>query len=213
MAIPFRPVGVGQNAAMNVLRINFSEALSAIPELHAWDNFNLNSIANKVFVGTTVNEDKPMIGAIGCDVAPSASWWPAAAVAGAAVNNASRLIGNDGYCLLSAAPPGADDDVFFNFDMSFPSDVLPADTVSGCISLTYRFTGAVPSVTWYGNDGGTEGTPIWTSLTTQPKGTNGAATVIKPSDAGGDGEGDVFTIPQTPGTEAFPDEIWVTDAA
>jgi len=77
--------------------------------------------------------------------------------------------------------------------------------------VTYRFTGATPSVTWYGNDGGTEGTPVWTALTTQPKGTNNTATVIRPSDSGGDGVGDVVTIP--PAGEDFPEEIWVTAAA
>ena len=75
MAIPFKPVGVGAIAAKNVFRVNFSQALSAIPELHAWDDFNLNSVAGKIFTGTTVNGDKPMLGAIGCNVAPSAAWW------------------------------------------------------------------------------------------------------------------------------------------
>jgi len=211
MAIPFRPVGIGQVAAFHVFRINFSEDLSAIPELHAWDDFNLNTVAHKIFTGTAGNSNKPMIGAIGASMAPSTSWWPSSASAGAAVDNASRLKGNDGYCLLSAAPPMATDDVFFNFDFSFPSDVLPADSVAFALSVTYRFTGATPSVTWYGNDEGSESVPVWTALTTQPKGTNGSATVIRPSDSGGDGVGDVVTIP--PSSEAFPDEIWVTAAA
>ena len=211
MSIPFRPVGVGQVAAFHVFRINFSEALSAIPELHAWDDFNLNTATHRIFTGTAGNSTKPMIGAIGADAAPSASWWPTTLVAGAALNNASRLKGNDGYCLLAGSSPGANDDVFFNFDFSFPSDALPADTYSFCLSVLYKFTGDVPSVTWYGNDAGSEGTPIWTSLTGQPKGNNGAATVIRPSDAGGDGVGDVVTIP--PSSEAFPDEIWATAAA
>lgn len=211
MAIPFRPVGIGQVAAKNVFRINFSQALSAIPELHAWDDFNLNTVANKVFTGTAVNLNKPMIGAIGADIAPTAAWWPANLVAGAAVNNASRLKGNDGYCLLSAAAPLANGDVFFNFDFRFPSDVLPADTMAFALSLLYKFTGPVPSVTWFGNDGGTELAPVWTALTTQPKGTSSAATVIRPSDAGGDGVGDVVTIPGS--GEAHPAEIWATAAA
>ena len=81
MAIPFRPVGVGAVAAMKVFRINFSQALSQIPELHAWDDFNLNTVTGKIFTGTTVNGNKPMLGAIGCSVAPAANWWPSAAVA------------------------------------------------------------------------------------------------------------------------------------
>jgi hypothetical protein len=211
MAIPFRPVGVGAVAAFHVFRINFSQALSQIPELHAWDDFNLNTVTGKIFTGTTVNGNKPMLGAIGANVAPSAAWWPASAVSGAAVNVASRLIGTDGWCKLSASAPGAGDSVYFNMDFKFPSDVSPSDTISACLSVLYRYTGSVPSVTWSGNDAGTEGSPIWTALTTQPKGTNGAATVIRPSDAGGDGTGDVVTIPGS--SEAFPAEIWVTTAA
>jgi hypothetical protein len=171
----------------------------------------MNTVTGKVFTGTTINGNKSMMGAIGCSVAPSANWWPSGMVAGADVNVASRLKGNDGWCKLSASAPGPNGDVFFNFNFSFPSDVSPSDTVTAVLGLLYKFTGATPSVTWYGNDGGTEGTPVWTALTTQPKGTNAAATVIRPSDAGGDGVGDVVTIPAS--SEAFPAEIWATAAA
>ena len=211
MAIPFRPVGIGAVAAMKVLRVNFSQALSQIPELHAWDDFNCNTVTGKIFTGTTVNGSKPMMGAIGLSAAPSSGWWPSAAVAGAAVDAASRLIGSTGWCKLSAAPPGAGGDVYFNFNFSFPSDVVPSDVLAAVLALTYRYTGTVPSVTWYGNDGGSEATPVWTALTSQPKGTNAAASVLRPSDAGGDGVGDVVTIPTS--GESFPAEIWVTAAA
>ena len=126
MAIPFKPVGIGQVAAKQVFEINFSQALSVIPELHAWDDFNLNTVANKVFTGTTTNGSKSMIGAIGLTTAPSASWFPSAAVAGSAVDVASLLIGNTGYIKLTAAAPAAGD-VFFNFDFQFPDDVLPGE--------------------------------------------------------------------------------------
>jgi hypothetical protein len=202
---------VGAVAAQKVFRINFSQALSAIPELHAWDDFNLNTVAGKIFTGTTVNGNKPMLGAIGLGATPSANWWPASAVGGADVDVPSRMIGNTGWCKLSAAAPGANGNVYFNMNFSFPPDVSPSDTISAVLSLLYRFTGSTPTVTWYGNDGGTEGAPVWTALTTQPKGTNASATVIRPSDAGGDGLGDVVTIP--PSSEAFPAEIWVTTAA
>ena len=210
MAIPFKPTGIGQVAAKNVFRINFSEALSAIPELHAWDDFNLDSIANKVFTGTTVNSDLPMIGAIGVSSAPSASWYTSSLVAGAAEGAASLLKGNTGYCLLDTTAPIADGEVFFNFDFKFPSDVLPSDTMSFALSLLYNFTGATPTVTWFANEG-TEGTPVWTALTDQPKDSAGAATVIRPSDTGGTGVGDTVTIPSS--GEAFPNEIFVTVAA
>jgi len=211
MAVPFKPVGVGAVAAFHVFKISFSQALSAIPELHCWDDYNCNANAGKIFTGTTVNGSKPMIGAIGLSAAPASGWWPSGLVVGAAVNVASRLKGALGYCLLSAAAPTAGADVYFNFNFSFPSDVVPSDVISCVLSVLYKYTGATPSIVWSGNDGGTEGTPVWTTLTSQPKGTNSAATVIRPSDAGGDGVGDVTTIPGS--SEAFPAEIWATAAA
>jgi hypothetical protein len=210
MAIPFIPTGIGQNAAKEVFKISFSEDLSQIPELHAWDTFTLDTVSNKVFTGTTVNGDVPMIGAIALTVAPGASWYPASPVAGAAVDVASLLIGNTGFCLMTSAAPVAGD-VFFNFDFSFPSDVLPGDTMSFVVNFLFIFTGATPTITWAANDGGTEGAPIYTALTTQPGGSAGAATVIRPSDTGGSGVGDTVTIPTS--GEAFPDEIFVTAAA
>ena len=211
MAVPFKPVGIGAVAAFHVLKINFSQALSAIPELHAWDDFNLNAVAGKIFTGTTGNGNKSMIGAIGLSAAPASGWWPSGEVAGAAVGVASRLKGATGYCLLSAAAPVLGADVFFNFNFSFPSDVTPSDVIAAVLSVLYKYTGSAPSIVWSGNDGGTEGTPVWTTLTSQPKGTNAPATVIRPSDAGGDGTGDVVTIPPT--GEAFPAELWCTTAA
>ena len=209
MAIPFKPTGIGQVAAKQVFKINFSEALSAIPELHAWDNFNLDSVGNKVFTGTAVNSNLPMLGAIGLSAAPSASWYISSLIAGAAEDAASLLKGNDGFCFLDSTPPVALGDVFFNFDFSFPSDVLPSDTMAFALSVRYNFTGATPTVVWFANEG-TEGTPNFTALTDQPKDSGGAATVIRPSDTGGTGVGDTVTIP--PSGEAFPDEIFVTAA-
>lgn len=209
MAIPFIPTGIGQNAAKEVFKISFTEDLSQIPELHAWDTFTLDTVSNKVFTGTTVNGDVPMIGAIGLTVAPGASWYPASPVAGAAVDSASLLIGNTGFCLLSSGAPVAGD-VFFNFDFSFPDDVLPGDTMSFVLVFLHIFTGATPVITWAANEG-TEGTPIYTALTTQPGGSSGSATVIRPSDTGGTGVGDTVTIPTS--GEIFPDEIFVTAAA
>ncbi len=209
MPIPFRPVGIGQVAAKNVFRVNFDQALSQIPELHAWDDFNLNTVANKVFTGTTTNTFLPMIGAIGATVAPVANWWPVSAIAGAAVDTASRLIGNTGYILLDSAPPAAGD-VFFNFDFSFPDDVLPADTMFFVVEFRYIFTGTAPVVAVFGNDGGTEASPVWTALTTAIGGAPGVASVLRPSDTGGTGVGDTVTIPTS--GEIFPDEIFVTAA-
>ena len=209
----FKPTGIGQNAAKNVCRVTFSEALSTNPKLQAWDDYLMDTVLHKIFVGTTVNGDKSMVGGIGLTSAPSADWWPSSMTAGAAVDTASRLKGNDGFCLLSSTPPSAAGEVFFNMDYKFPSDIIPSDTLAHVIVVEYQWTGATPTAQWHANKG-TEGTPDWQLLTPQPKGSvpQPGMTEIRPCD-GGEGENGTgtyaLTIPES--GEEHPGEIWFRD--
>ena len=110
----FKPVGIGAVAAKNVFKIVFSEALSAAPQLTAWDDYLMATVLHKIFTGTTVNGSKPMIAGIGLTAQPSASWWPSDKVVGAEVDVGSRLAGTDGFCLLAADAPEADMPMRFN---------------------------------------------------------------------------------------------------
>lgn len=215
LAAPFKPAGIGQVAAQNVFKVTFSQALSTNPKLQAWDDYNMDSVTNKIFVGTTVNGDKSMIGGIGLTSAPSASWFPSTETAGSAVNTATLLRGNNGFALLSGSAPGAGDSVYFNIDYKIPSDLVPADNVAHVIGIEYQYTGAVPNVTWAANKG-TEGTPDWDTLTHGMKGSAPVAndTEIAPCDTGegNDGTGTYkLTIPSS--GQIFPDEIWLKNYA
>jgi len=55
-------------------------------------------------------------------------------VAGAAVNNASRLKVTPAICLLSAAAPIANGDVFFNFDFQLSERRAAGDPVAFALS-------------------------------------------------------------------------------
>src|SRR3989304_2653063 len=114
MAIPNKATGAGTGStAQNVFRITFSQALSAVPTLEAWDNSNFNTTTLEIFTGTAVNGTKPMLSAVSTtNGAPTSSWKPTTAAAGGATIN--RLKGNTNYVNLAAAAPGAGDTVRFN---------------------------------------------------------------------------------------------------
>ena len=211
----FKPVGIGAVAAMNVLKWSFSQALSAPPKLKAWDDYLMATVLHRIFAGTTVNGSKPMIGGIGCSEAPAADWYPDELVVGAVVDVASLLMGDDGFCQLSAAALEAEDEVFANVNFLYPSDAEPADTFSGVLAIEYEYTGAAPILLAYGNKG-TEGTPDWQALVMGIKGSAPAPGVarLRPCNAGEgpDGTGTFFlTRPES--DQEHPDEIWVDEYA
>jgi hypothetical protein len=215
LATPIRPTGIGQHAAMNVLKASFSEDLSTPPQLHAWDDYLMLTTLHKIFTGTTVNGSKPMIGGIGLTVPPAADWFPTTKVVGAAVDVASLLMGDEGFCVASEEAPLAEEEIFFNLDYKIPSDLLPADTIGHVVSMEYQYTGDPPVVVWKAN-AGTEETPDWVLLF---PGVEGSApqpeqTVIRPVDAGEGYNGTQswkLTIPKT--GQKYPDEIWLMDYA
>jgi hypothetical protein len=212
---PFKPTGIGAVAAMNVFKWVFSQPTSAPPKLKAWDDYLMATVLYRIFIGTAINGNKPMIGAIGCDEAPAADWFPTEMIMGAEVNVASLLKGNVGFCQLSEEALEALEEVFANIDFLFPSDAEPADTFGGVLAIEYEYTGDPPEVTAYGNKG-TEETPDWQALVIGIKGS-----APQPGDArlrccnsgeGYDGTGTLFLTRPESG-QAHPGEIWVEEYA
>jgi len=209
--IPFKPVGIGQVAAKNVFRATFSQALSTIPKLKCWDDYNLNTVANDIFVGTAINGSLPLIAGIGLTTAPSANWWPASMSANALVNVATRLKGNNGYCQLAGSAPGAEDEVFFNIDYKIPSDLAPSATMGHALTIEIQYTGSTPLVRWYANQGA-EGSPDWVELLPRAQGYQPISgdTEIAPCDSGEGLDGtENYKISIPTSGQSFPDEIWL----
>lgn len=181
MAIPNKATGAGTGStAQNVFRITFSQALSAVPTLEAWDDLNFNTVAKQIFTGTTVNGSIPMLSAVATtNAAPVSAWKPAGVTVGGATIN--RMKGNTNYVNLAAAAPGAGDIVRFNLCLEVPSDAtVPSVTsLAHVVAVRYQYTGTAPTLTWAFNDGGTEATPVWTTFTS-----GGAGNSIKYGDAG-----------------------------
>jgi len=208
---PFRPTGIGQHAAMNIFKASFSEDLSTPPQLHAWDDYLLQTALHKLFTGTAGNGSKPMIGGIGLTMPPAAAWFPTTKVVGADVDVASLLMADEGFCVLSEEAPAAEEEIFFNLDYKIPSDLLSGDSIGHVVSVEYQYIGDAPIIAWKAN-AGTEGAPDWVTLF---PGLEGSApqpgmTVIRPCD-GGEGYNGTqtykLTIPVS--GQKFPDEIWL----
>lgn len=218
-----KPTGIGANAAKNVFKAVFSENLSAIPKLKAWDNYNMNSVLHKIFIGCSQNGDKPMVGGIGLTTAPVAGWWVDTITMGAAVNAASLLKGNTGFCQLTAAAPDADEEMFFNINYKFPvptgtppnTDPKPSDSWGHVFAIEHEYTGSAPTLSAYANSG-TEAVPSWVALVLGLKGYAPSPGVarVRPVDAGNGPDGVnsmLFTFPDD--VASHPDEIWVDEYA
>lgn len=210
---PFKPVGIGQVAAMNVFKVTFSQALSTNPKLMAWDDYTMTTVNNTIIAGSPGSGFLSMIGGIGLLSAPSASWFPSAENAATVVDSATLLNGNTGYCLLSSSVPGAADSVYFNLDYKIESNLEPIDTMEHVIAVEYQYTGATPTVTWYANEG-TEGSPSWTTLQSGAKGSAPIAgdTEIRLCNSGeGDDGTQTYKLSIPDSGSSYAEEIWLRD--
>lgn len=208
MAIPSQVANAGNgSSAQNVFRIVFSQNLSANPTLESWDDGTFSTTAKEQFTGTTGNGNEPYVSAVATtDTAPSSSWKPGSATPGGAVAN--RLVGLTSFVNLSTTIPVSGGAVRFNldFEISFDSTV-PSINTWGVLACRFSFSGATPTLTWQYNDvgaGGSEGAPIWTTITP-----GSAGNFIRPADDGTTSANVVVTRP-TSGT-ADSGEIWVTN--
>lgn len=171
MAVPFRLTGAGNQDARYVFRAAFSGDLSVPPNIEAWDNALVfpsrtttgSTVAKQVFTGTTGNGNIPMLYAVATtSAAPGDDWKPAAATAGSA--NPNRLMGTTNY-VTDPTTPSAGESIYFNLGIEVPYDATVPSTTSlaHIIQIRYRYSGATPTVTFYGNEG-TEASPTWTQI-------------------------------------------------
>ncbi len=211
MTIPSKVVGGGNNStAANVFRITWSQALSVAPKYEMWDNSSTfpavdaagATVVKEAFVGTAGNSSKPEY-ALYCTSSAGpggANWMPASATAGSA--NPNRMKGSTNY-VTDPTTPGAGGYTKFNIAAEFASDAAVPSSSSQNILLqvVYQYTGSAPTLTYAYNDGGSEGTPSWTTLT---PGTHG----IRPVNTGTSSGTYKFTLPAS--SVATTDELWVT---
>ena len=214
MAIPNKVAGGGgNNDATKCFKVKFSTALSGAPLIEAWDNSKTfpdkdsygSTVAKEIFTGTT-NLQMPFLaawsgGSESDGNKPGANWHPSSATAGSA--NPNLLKGTTSYVTCTNTP-SAGGNIVFNLSLKIPDDatVPSTDTMAHMIQIRYTYSGNAPAVTFYFNDGGTEGSPSWTTFT---PGTHGIRYCNSGASAGNYG----LTLPGTNKTKVAP-ELWVT---
>ena len=172
MSIPSKATGYGNGStARNVFQLTFSTALAGAPIYKAWDGAtypatgSATTTANTVFAGTAGNSNAPMLSLVDTSSgSPTSSWKPSASAGSA---NPNRMKGSTNY-VTSTVTPGAGGTITWNECLELPSDATTASTMAVDLEITYQYTGAAPSLSWTYNDngaGGTEGSPVWTTLT------------------------------------------------
>jgi hypothetical protein len=208
-------------ASKHVFRARFNtNPCSDIPQLQAWDDYNLNSVASQILAGFTANANEPLVAAASTDAAATgAAWAPGSAVAGGALVN--RLRGEESYVLLGAAAPGVGDDRLFNLIMGCHAD--SAIGVSGntpAFAVKAFYAAAPPDIEFYYNRGaddlaGGVGTD-WILMTSQDKGVSmsiGVKNAIFAADVSGASPAASLAPVTKPGSgEKFAPEHWVQTA-
>jgi hypothetical protein len=214
----------GDVVGQNVYKARFGvNPCSDMPQLQAWDDHNLNSVAVESLQGTTVNGDESQVAAAHTtNNATILNWVPAVATAdGGAMQGggyrANRLRGNESHLLLGDAAdvaPVADEERKFQLAFGVAQD--NGAGVSGhqpVLAVKTFYAGAPPDVSfWYNR--GTEGTPDWIEMTSEDAGTPMAIGVKNAIHATGPGTTTTALDPVTkPGSgEKFAEEQWIQTA-
>jgi hypothetical protein len=105
---------------------------------------------------------------------------PASVTVGGATIN--RLKGSTNYVNLDNAAVPAAGTVRFNLNWEIPYDASIPSDLAAVLVVRFSYSGTAPILTWAFNDndgGGTEGTPVWTTITPGVAGNK-----IKPADTG-----------------------------
>lgn len=154
------------------------------------------TVTGKVAAGTAGNSNKPMIGLVDTSAAaPASAWFPASATGGSAnpnrvkgqtsfVTSAATSAGSSGvraYGTGYSAGAGALGDgsgvvggaqnpagvITWNEALEIPSDLVPTDNMNYDLLIRVTYTGGVPTLAWYFNEGTGDTSPnvTWTALT------------------------------------------------
>ena len=212
---PFLVSGACASVAQNVFKVRFSQPLSSVPNLRAYDNANVfpatgagTATTYTIFQGSAGNSNKSMLYfADTTRGGPAAStWWVGAVDSGALAT--IRMLGDVAYLQFrySAASMVANASLNWNALVETPADVNPTMSRLHDIVCRYSFTSTIPTVLFFANNehaGGTEAVPVWGTITTDSQG-------VRFSSAAGTNTSMLANIPLA-GVE-ITKKAWVADA-
>jgi hypothetical protein len=163
----------GNIAGQHVCRFIFTDNPSSdVPQLTAWDDYNMSTTLKESLVGTTINGNVSAICVGSTHVAATSNGWATnlAMSPGGAFQN--RVKGNYSWVNLGDTAPGVEESRTFQIAIGVASDFMPGitghDVVLG-IKVFYT-TATPPTVTLQVNTSNSESSPIWTTVNLQSKG-------------------------------------------
>lgn len=183
MSYPFKVHGACTSTAQYVFKVSFSQPLSSVPNLRAYDNAasypNTDSTTTtvfRIFVGSTGNSNKPMLHFLDTTRSgPSATNWYTASTIGAGVATC-LMKGDTSYLQFrysTASIALANPSVYWNSLVRVPYDVYPTMNKHHNVVIRYTFTSTAPTVSFWANNthaGGTGDVPVWGSIQTDVSG-------------------------------------------
>lgn len=179
---PFLVSGAGPTIAKNVFKVKFSESLSSLPNIRAYDNNqtfpntgNLTTVAFGIFTGNYSNDSKPMLHFLDTSrqASSATNWYTTSTIkAGAAT---CMMKGNISYLTprYSAASMVANASLTWNALIKTPYGCYPTIGRLHDVVVRFTFVGNTPSVTFYANNkhaGGTDASPAWGTITPDTNG-------------------------------------------
>lgn len=173
---PFKVFGVGATSVKNVFKVKFTQAVSTIPQLLAFDNNtttfyltgDLFSSDFDIFSGTNETENKPLLKIVDTTRdTPSNAWYTEATIK---ENCATCMMhGLSSYIKfrysLSSMVAGAS--MTWNSLIEVPWDLTYSSTTRHDLAIRYAYNGTIPNVTFYANNetlNGNDITPVWTDI-------------------------------------------------
>jgi hypothetical protein len=201
----------GNQDAQNVFQITFAtNPCSDLPQVTAWDDYNMNTVAIQSIAGTVGNGSKSSVLIADTSDASSGDDWATDLTQTPGGASANRCKGNDSYVELGSVAPGAGDTRTFQMAIAVHSSFGAGTTGhTPVIGIKTFYTGSAPTVTVKYNSANNE-TPTWVTLNTQTKGVSTPPSLPYTVYATGPDTTvsslDPVTKPET--GEAFAEEYW-----
>jgi hypothetical protein len=178
-----RVAGAGEVAAQNVYKIRFAaNPCSDMPQLQAWDDHLMTTVASESLAGTVGNGNKSLVAAahVSNGAPPIPTWVPAAMdpagglhLVGGVTVRANRLRGASGYLLLGDSadlPPVANGERRVQLAFGCAGDSTPGTSGHQPVLAVKTFYAGAPPVPEFYYNAGVEGAPNWVLMTSQVKG-------------------------------------------
>jgi hypothetical protein len=163
----------GNIAGQNVCRFTFADnPCSDVPQLTAWDDYNMNTTTKESLAGTVGNGNVSAICIASTHAGATSNGWATnlAMTPGGAFQN--RVKGNSSWVNLGTTAPAAGESRTFQIAVGVAYDFTPGttghDVVLG-IKVFYT-TPTPPTVTLQVNTSNSESSPTWATVNLQNKG-------------------------------------------